>query len=554
MYHDPNLPVPRVEMGFPDGAKALWLKALERPEAEWKCKAAEAIARAKHHGVQGLETTVGPLRAVLDRPDESAAVRLAVAQALVALDARESAPGLFRLVQADDSELRDLIEPALARWDYRPLRPVWLERLRQEGTQPRSLVLAVRGLAAVREGEAAGRLREMVLSEWVSGPVRLEAARALGALRPDGLEGDAERLAADASPRAAVPHLAAAALLEHHGSARAIGLLQRLTRDPEPAVAALAAGRLLAIDPGLVVPALPDVLASPDAKVRALGVEVLRRQPSAEHVRLLSDRLDDAHPDVRVQARRALHELAATRELHDRVIAEAVRVLGKEQWRGLEQAIILLTALDHKPAAGRLVELLKFDRPEVFVTAAWGLRRLAVPDTLPAVHRYVEAAAAKLQQRAAISEETNHQLSQLNQLLGQQKYGPAETVLRQFIPRSSRPLGPEARAAAIWALGLIDAGKTDAALAADLVARLEDDHSIPPEVLPVRLMSAITLGRLKAKEALPTLRRYFHDGEPSADPINNASGWAVEQITGEPVPPPKTIRRVDRNWFLVPHE
>jgi hypothetical protein len=200
------------------------------------------------------------------------------------------------------------------------------------------------------------------------------------------------------------------------------------------------------------------------------------------------------------------------------------------------------------------VELLKFDRPEVFITAAWGLRRLAVLETLPRVLSYVETATTGPRGKVAFFTETDYQVSQLNQFLGQQKYELAEPVLRRFIPRTNRAQGPEGRAAAIWALGLIDEGKAGAAFATELVARLEDDHSIPPEALPVRLMSAITLGRLRAKEALPSLRKYFRDREPSMDPINNASGWAIAQTTGETVPPPKTIQKVERDWFLAPHE
>ena len=60
-----------------------------------------------------------------------------------------------------------------------------------------------------------------------------------------------------------------------------------------------------------------------------------------------------------------------------------------KQWRGLEQATILLTLLDHKAAAKRMVQLLPTDRPEVAVTAAWGLRNLADPDTLQPVVDYV---------------------------------------------------------------------------------------------------------------------------------------------------------------------
>jgi hypothetical protein len=216
-----------------------------------------------------------------------------------------------------------------------------------------------------------------------------------------------------------------------------------------------------------------------------------------------------------------------------------------------------MAQLDHKPAAGRLVELLTFDRPEVFVTAAWGLRHLAVPETLPRVLAHVEAALAGRfipsgPDKSLHFESRDHQLSQLNQLLGKQKYATADAALRQFIPKMGKPVGPESRAAAIWALGLIHEGKTVSDLAAALEARLNDLSSIPPEDIRVAMMSAITLGRMKAKEALPSLRTHYRDRKPSPDPINNASGWAIEQITGEIMPAPEPIKKAQREWFLVP--
>jgi hypothetical protein len=347
-------------------------------------------------------------------------------------------------------------------------------------------------------------------------------------------------------------------LLKRHQGDNTIRLLQRLAQDPEPAVAAVALARLIEIDPQLVVPTVQQVLANADAKVRSLGVEVLRRRPTEKHVGLLAVRLDDTHPDVRVQARRALYELAAKPEFRGPVIADGTRVLAAQDWRGLEQAAILLTQLDHKPAAGRLVELLTFDRPEVFATAAWGLRKLAVKETLPEVTRHVEA---QLKRVRAVKAPSNvpigiidHQLSQLNQFLGREKYQPADAVLRQFVPK--RPDTPmfEARAAAVWALGLIHEGKTEPALAKDLEVRLNDIAAMPPEDPRVRWMSAVTLGRLRAKEALPSLRKYFLSNEWSLDRIGNACGWAVVQLTGEAVPPPKPIRIPQRDWFLSPFE
>src|SRR5262249_34587295 len=156
-------------------------------------------------------------------------------------------------------------------------RSVWLTRLADPATPRRELLLAIRGLATVREEKAAERLRELALSQREPGPVRLEAARALAALRESGLEKDADPLLADATPRGIVNRLVAASLLRRHKGDEATRLLQRLAKDPEPAVAAIAVGRLIELDPALVLPALDSLLASPDAGLRSFGVDVLFR-------------------------------------------------------------------------------------------------------------------------------------------------------------------------------------------------------------------------------------------------------------------------------------
>jgi hypothetical protein len=111
----------------------------------------------------------------------------------------------------------------------------------------------------------------------------------------------------------------------------------------------------------------------------------------------------------------------------------------------------------------------------------------------------------------------------------------------------------EARAAAIWALGLIHEGKTDPELATALETRLND---VPPGGAPedprVRGMSAVTLARMKTKEALRSLRKWYVSGEPSADHVNNACGWAIEQLTGQAMPPPRTMEKRQLDWFLNP--
>ncbi len=111
MYRMPLLPVPAEVTTFPVKAVPLWLRALERPEADMRYKAAEAIALARRAGMKDLANTVAPLLKALDRPEQDPAVRLALVDALVALDARAAADRLFTLAKHQDIELRNIIEP-----------------------------------------------------------------------------------------------------------------------------------------------------------------------------------------------------------------------------------------------------------------------------------------------------------------------------------------------------------------------------------------------------------------------------------------------------------
>jgi HEAT repeat protein len=567
MYRLPALPKPRTEYIFPTGAKELWLRALQRPEADMKCKAAHAIATAHREGFKGFETTIPALREVFDQQNQHPTVRLAVAEALIALDARQAAASFFRQAQSGSSDLRELVEPALARWDHRPAREVWLARLREPTTSSRNLMLSIRCLAEVREDKAVDPLRAIALSENVSGPIRLQAARALAGLRTSGLEKDAEQLSGDRSRRGLARRLVAVALLRQHRGADAVALLQRMARDPEPTVAAPAVARLLEIDPQLLDAWVDNLLdnretnAVRDVNLRLLAVQVLYRRPSPEHLRQLVARLDDEHSGVRVAARDSLRQLAGDNKWRPEILKEAIGLLKSQRWRQLEQATILLVQLDHKSAADLLVKLLPFERAEVSITAAWGLRKLAVADTRPEVAKYIEAWLKSLPSGEDSSHETqrmppairDHQLSQLIQFLGQQKYRPAEPLLRRFISKPSNATGgPESRAAAIWALGLIyEGGAPD-----DLVTAVEDrlNHATRrglgdiPEISSVRWMAAIALGRWKAKQAVPSLRKQYEEQEI----VRQACGWALEQITGEAMPPPQTIRKLRSEWFLIP--
>ncbi len=546
MLRNPDLPTPKPLRLYHERLIELWLLALDRPEVDMRCQAAQEIAWAHTRGQPGLARMVAPLVRELERAGQHPSVALAAARTLITLDAKESAPALFKLAETGDADARDVIEPALARWNYGPAREAWMKRVAEPAPNRRAVVLAMRGLATVGEQKAVPRLRELVLSADTAPPVRLEAAQALGTLRTSGGEADADKLAADATPRGIVARLAGAWVLRQHSGAEAVRRLQAFVRDPEPSVAAVAVARLVALDPALVEPVLKEVLASPDANVRGYGVEVLFRRPSEPHFKLLGDRLADVHPDVRSRARVALRDLAGKADLRAPVIQQGERMLGGSDWRGREQAAVLLGHLDHKAAAGSLVERLTDLRPEAAVAAAWALRVLAVPDTLP---KALDHFRRHTQTRDA-AEWRSRQLSQLAQMMGEARYKPADAAFRRVIVKDG-PAGEEARAAAMWALGLIHEGKELPDLAGVLVGRLNalSPFDIEPEI--VRQMAAVALGRMKAKSAVGSLRK-FYEGKPSFSPVSNSCGWAIEQITGEKMPPPGVAEARQLGWFLAP--
>jgi hypothetical protein len=76
---------------------------------------------------------------------------------------------------------------------------------------------------------------------------------------------------------------------------------------------------------------------------------------------------------------------------------------------------------------------------------------------------------------------------------------------------------------------------------------------MPPEDIRVRVMSAITLGRMHARESVGDLKLYNSRDQWTRSSLSNASLWALCQINGDKLPgPPEAEQKNLLNWFLVP--
>jgi hypothetical protein len=549
---DPLVTIPSPVVEWSEDLPKLWHKALQRREADVQREAADSMTRAHRLGMV-LSPTLAKeltqdLSQVLDQPNQHPVTRTAAARALVQLDARQAAELLSKHAASGPIELTQLVEPALARWDYQPQRAIWLGRLSQ-GARPTLLQLAAEGVATVDEKQAIGDLIRLARSGREPMTTRLVAARALASIKQAGSEELARELAKKTGPRSLVDRLVAAHLLAQHSGDATLSLLDQLANDAEPAVAAQAMQRLLEIAPDRLISRAEQSLAHRDARVRNLTVRALATKPSVESIVQLAPQLDDPIVENRLAARRILLEMAGDEALHPTVVEQTTAVLRRDAWRGDEQAILILTTLEQKQVGPRYMELLNHSRPEVFVTAAWGLRKFARPDLIEPMFAAAKRLSEPLKNDAVPSDRAN-QLAQLLGAIGEMKYAPAESHLRVYVPK-----GPpeQARASAVWSLGKLLDGQSDPQLAKQLEGRLADVGSIPPEMLSVRAMCAITLGRLKSEPSLPVLREWY-----KLDTHNNylgrCCGWAIERIAGEKLPDPDISPVRISSWFLEPLE
>ncbi len=86
---------------------------------------------------------------------------------------------------------------------------------------------------------------------------------------------------------------------------------------------------------------------------------------------------------------------------------------------------------------------------------------------------------------------------------------------------------------------------------AQLIDRLTDDDGMFPEHITVRRMCALSLGRMKAEDAVGSLGRYY-SGELTTYPFTSACGWALQQITGEKMATSGVVKALQVGWFLEP--
>ncbi|MCO8124615.1 hypothetical protein NHH03_22950 [Stieleria sp. TO1_6] len=553
MYADPGFPIPVQQMVVPNDSLPLWQQALDTGDVELQRLTLDSISIAHQHGMQGLEIFVDPIVSLIQQPELLADVRLAGIKALIELDQRNQAQLLATLARNNGRAAASIIEPALTRWESDVLADDWLKRLASPSAGRQSMIRAAQGLAALQESAAIDPLKKRVADRLTPPDVRLAAADSLGHITDNGLQSLATELL-ERPGQPTLPGLLAASLLDRHTDAESIDVLKQLAQRPQTLVQSEALARLYAIDSNLLLEFATTAITSPDVNVRRWIGRALIDSNDVDRMELLCTLLDDVNPSLRQRVAAALVRLAGNDTLRDAIIAHTSGVLDQDAWRGCEQAAIVLVNLDHRAAGDRLVDLLQHPRGEVMTTAAWGLRRFGLKQHLPAMLGRAKSGAQIPPQDPPAGEIPDQlgpkdMMAQLFMAFGQMDFREAEELMRTYLPKSYTK-GNDARAAAVWSLGYFYEDESPDELTKILSQQLADADGDLPELEEVRRMSAISLGRMNSSSAIAGLRDYAGD---DSGMVSRSCHWAIEKITGEPIPPPrKSLPLTYDNWFLTP--
>ncbi|MBS0198237.1 MAG: HEAT repeat domain-containing protein [Planctomycetes bacterium] len=557
MMLDPVLEQPTPQIVFDRRNIVLWLAALKRPEFDVRISALDAFAAAHRQGVTDLQDAVPAFEDLLAH-DPHQSVRSAAAQALIDFDHRSAASSLQAAVSAGspDHALVIAVDSALARWDHAGARAMWVARLASCREHPTAAVSAIQSLAKVQATEAGDAIIACVRDVTLPASLRLEAARALPSVRAPGRSDLAAKLAGEAAPWGplmALLTLGAADDAQAGGmpDPQSLRLVEELTANADARVRALAVGflRRASIQAAL---AKPQLVHDPDEHVRLEMIRVFAAAASSDGaLTALSGGLDDVSEPVRTTARKALFQRSKTNPTPAEFASAIGAALTRGRWRESEQAAILAGELHLDSEAEHLAALLTFDRPEVRIAAATALRELSLPSSLPALMARAQeltAAAGPAAKDPPLYETIGKETAQIFMAFAQVRHRESVELLEKYIPKRSG-FHPVARGAAIYALGKIFESQPQPQLHEKLLERANDSNPLDPEAAEVRRFSAVSLARMGAKEALPTLRELY-DTENTTVSVGGACRWAIMHMEKAELPPCRPISARAGPFFI----
>lgn len=424
----------------------------------------------------------------------------------------------------EDPVLLDHAGIELAAWGAEPLLVRWRARIGSNESAA-SMCRAVEGLGRYGGQDDLPMLRRL-LETRPEAVLKIAVAEAIGRIQPNELEALARTYVEKVAMTEVEGTQASIALglLAHHRSDEARQIMTELVEQAVPGVGA----RCLEGIPGEPPLELAErMLEHADPAMRLSALRVFARGHDARSFGKVSGRLSDPVVVVRREAARLLVEWGEKeREL---VLEVVMPWFDQENTLGLEQACLIVGTLKHAGATKKISRLVDHPSADVYVTAAWAIRRLASKEShAEQVMKKAVLVAVKMMSnlpKTLPTQDEFHRLAHLIETAGELRYAGASQDLMRLVPRG--PVAVHTRCAAIWALGRIHEGDAEWEGRGALEDRMMDFEGASPEDPWVRYASAIALGRIGNVKSLEKMEKIV---EPTYSSQYEGLEWARTRL------------------------
>jgi len=548
MHLDPWIEPPSFVDRLDSRLLPLFLQALkDATDTEIQAAAAYSLARVHNLKLGDVKPASVDLLRLL-RDTKSPTVRQACAMLAANGDFQEASGDLLQLAIHGNDDMRMIVEPALARWKSAEVRTLWRDRLVQKDVTDVAYQLATAGLVALNDTASVDSLLQRIADNEAEYGLRMAAADALRVLNPARAQEAAGPLMT-----ASVPNKLLAVTLLDSDLEDAWKSATALCSDPSAGVASAVWQMIFRHKPDLLQDSLESGRKYPDAFVRITAARTMRLFPTPERLTWLHAQLSDVHIEVRNVARQMLLNVSREHaDLKPQIVQEAADGLKSDpsDWQGLEQRLILLGQLKATEFGPLCLPLLANPRDEVSVSAAWLLHLYPDPALYEAIREQIVVDNTAVTSGNVGMTTLHFRLRYFFQYAGLVRMNEVDEIMQQQFNKANR-MSPLARAAALWAVGLLHEKSADAALAAKYVGRIQDRNSIPPELEEVRRMSVMGLGLLRASESADVVLDAFRV-DPPLSLIPGQAYWVLP-LLGQPQPPAMPpIDQFTGGWKITP--
>ena len=486
--------------------------------------------RAIENGFKVPDELVSTCVTRLEAGEKNPKIRSGLVAILLRIGDSKTADLLWRIAQ-EDQFLRLAIETKLVELKSALPKEQWRVRLKGGESRESLNLIACKGLAIVGDANDAAAFEAIIKDDTKSTPMRVCAAESLAAIDPAKAVALAESMGTGSQFQEGTERwdrwLAIVRLLRESKTEKALDLTSKAFAEGSDAARTDAFEHISNAWPEKAVPLLDVAKKDREANVRLEVVRYLDMHFDKDAIVRLAELVADNNPKVRMAARDALLGHAEESMWAEAIQGKVTAALQSQKWWEVEQAAIMVASLKMTSAESQLFSLLKHERSEVYIAAAWALRVVAEsPEVLQKILDYAKEKTDYIFQSSILMDPEYHHVAHLFELIAIKKLPGGKEMLQRFVKKNTK-IGLTTRLSALWGVGQYLENNPESDMSSAYAVIIADKFGPGAELDVVRYAAMVGMGYFAdptTKNAIMALQ------EGNGTPIRLAQDWALSRI------------------------